>query len=91
MRLFKFLRSRDQYGIDISPSFNKNGSTHYTYCGGITTCVVQTMISIYAVFLVKNVFELGNDTVSLVQKEVDPYDQGNLTFRDLGVMTFWIL
>jgi len=45
-----FIRSRDNYGTDVSLNFSGNSSKHKSWCGGISYIIFLLLLLTFALF-----------------------------------------
>ena len=61
MRFKKFIKSQDMFGHIVNLNFNKNGTEHTTFVGGLMSGLIKLFISMYILILFRRtIFYLDN-------------------------------
>ena len=83
------IRSHDLFGHIIAINFNRKGSTHKTFIGGLISIFIKILMWLYLGSKLYAMFWRTNDTMSTVNYKLPELE--TLYYDELGVLVFWVL
>jgi hypothetical protein len=86
MKLLSKIREQDAFGTLIALNFNKKGSSHKTLAGGVLTILGKTLILVYSLQLLVQMFTYSNDDTSAEGLVEDEETLGDVYFNQTGFM-----
>ena len=86
MTLAEKLRDIDIYGEPVVLNFNKKGSLHKTYMGGLLTIMGRILILFYTITLLIEMFGFSNDTTNIQDSIEEVESLGKVYFNQSGYM-----
>ena len=85
MRINKYLKSVDQFGLPIALTFNNEGDTFKTMCGGVLS-ILWVVISIF--YLTQQIIGMVNYdgfTVQTIETNLDYAELGTVTHDHIDI------
>ena len=84
MLITKWIRNQDYFGHKIQLSFKKRGNEHKTVPGGIVSCVINIMMTVYIGILFKRMVRYEDDTINSALNIIDPQNFEPVQYQDLS-------
>jgi hypothetical protein len=89
--MIKSIKKQDLFGHPVALSFNQQGNTHNTLCGGLLSLLIKLFIFFYFLLLVKKLHWHEDDKNESFEEPLDLYKEEPVLLNETSINLYMYL